>query len=223
MAGRKETGRRRTSAAKAEKVKTPSQEALELTWVLKGNLKNAQVSYLRIGSLLAQIRDRQLYGALHHDSIEAYAEERLNLGRTSLYRYLQVHDWAAASHPDWLQPKPAGFIPDLSDAGDLMWIEKQLAAKDVAATTRAKLVELQSKALKGQLRQRELDAFRKQAGARTDAVGTFLSKLRTLRRSGLQLKQLPPEAIAKLDAAIEVIVNAMAVQKAGSAPAKSPT
>ena len=34
------------------------QEALQVTWLLKGNLKNVQISYIRVGKLLAQVRDR---------------------------------------------------------------------------------------------------------------------------------------------------------------------
>ena len=202
--------------AKKTTVKTPAQEALEVTWVLKGHLKNAQISYLRVGGLLAQIRDRQLYQALHHKDMECYAEERLNLGRASLYRYLQVYDWAAEFHPQWLQPKPAGFIPDLSDATDLMWIEKKLADKDLHPETRAKLEELRAKGLEGKLRPRDLDAFRERSKPESDVLKSFLLKLRTLRRNGARLKEMPPEAISKLDGVIEVVVNAITTQKAGA-------
>ena len=106
---------------------TPVQEALEVTWVLKGKLKSAQIAYLKIGELLAQVRDRKLFAELKHPSIEDYAQERLGLGRSSLYQYLQVYDWVRESHPEWLEPKPKGFIPYLSGANELMWIEHTLA------------------------------------------------------------------------------------------------
>jgi len=84
---RRQTTRTRTSKAPAApKPKTAVQEALEITWVLKGHLKNAQISYLRAGAMLAKVRDKKLYSALQHPDIESYAETRLNLGRASLYR-----------------------------------------------------------------------------------------------------------------------------------------
>jgi transposase len=68
------------------------QEALEVTWTLKGHLKNAQVAYLRVGVLLAKVRDKKLYAALHHPDMESYAAERLHLARASLsppvYKFL---------------------------------------------------------------------------------------------------------------------------------------
>lgn len=207
---------RSKKGGKKAPAETPAQEALEVTWVLKGHLKNAQIAYLRVGRLLAQVRDQQLYKALHHDDMESYAEERLNLGRASLYRYVQVYDWVAEFHPEWLQPKPAGFIPDLSDATDLMWIERKLASKDLDPETRAKLKELHAKGLEGKLRQRDLHEFREESRQGSDALKSFLSKLRNLRRRGARLQEVPAEAISKLDAAIEVIQNAMTIQKAGA-------
>lgn len=200
---------------KSVKEKTAAQEALEVTWVLKGHLKNAQISYIRVGCLLAQVRDEELYKALHHEDMESYAEERLNLGRASLYRYLQVHDWVSEFHPEWLQPKPQGFIPDLSDVADLIWIEKKLTEKDLSQTTRTELEELRGKALDGKLRQGDVDKIRGRKGSGEEGLKSFLSKLRSLRRRGAQMASMPPEAIAKMDAAIEVIQNAIIVQRAG--------
>ena len=207
------SGKRGAEAAAA---KTRAQEALEVTWVLKGHLKNAQVSFLRVGSLLAEVRDGQMYKDLHHADMESYAEERLNLGRASLYRYLQVHDWVAEFHAAWLQPKPEGFIPDLAEAANLMWLERKLAGKDLAPDTRAKLEALRAKGLQGKLRAHDLDEFRARSRPEADVLKAFLSKLRGLRRSGARLKGVPAEALAKLDAAIEVVQHAMTVHKAGA-------
>ena len=107
MARRKQVKRSGKRAQKAP-APNPAQEALQVTWLLKGKLKSAQMAYLRIGQLLAQVRDQKLYEDLHHEDMEDYADVRLNLGRASLFRYLQVYDWAVASHPEWLQPKPPG-------------------------------------------------------------------------------------------------------------------
>jgi hypothetical protein len=81
---------------------TPAQIANQVTFVLKGHLKNARIGYIRAASLLARVREQKLWKALGHATIEEYAEGRLGLGRTSLYRYLQVHDWLRDYHPAWL-------------------------------------------------------------------------------------------------------------------------
>ena len=78
---------KKTSArSETPKPTTPTQEALQITWQLKGNLKNAQLAYLRVGALLTKVRDKNLYSELKHPSMEDYAEKRLQLGKTSLYR-----------------------------------------------------------------------------------------------------------------------------------------
>ena len=123
MSTRKAVRKSKVVKKRAPVVPTAVQEALQVTWLLKGNLKNAQIAYIRIGKLLARVRDRKLYAALKHPDIESYAQERVNLRRTSLYRYLQVYDWIAKFHKDWLEPHPKGFIPDLNDTADLMWME----------------------------------------------------------------------------------------------------
>ena len=201
-------------AVKESKPKTPSQEALEVTWLLKGNLKNAQIAYIRVGILLARVRDEKLYAELKHPDMESYAEERLQLGRTSLYKYLQVHDWMAEFHPQWLEPKPEGFIPELSDAADLIWIEKELTRTDLKPETRTALAGLQKKAMDGRLRAGELDPFRRQQPNAANGLKAYLSKLRLLRMRGAELASMPPEVIAHLDTAIEILKNDHAVQPA---------
>ena len=188
------------------------QEALQVTWVLKGQLKNIRMSYLRVGKLLAQVRDRKLYSTLSHVDIETYAEERLQLGRASLYRYLQVYDWVLLSHKEWLEPHPKGFIPDLSDATDLMWIDNELARKNLSPAARTALTALQVKALSGTLRQTELAPWRGKRQPAGKALKSFLSTARALRKRGVALASMPAEAITHLDAAIEIIRNALTVQ-----------
>jgi len=200
----------------AAKPKTAVQEALEITWVLKGHLKNAQISYLRAGSMLAKVRDKKLYSALQHPDIESYAETRLNLGRTSLYKYLQVYDWASKYHPEWLQPKPKGFIPELSDVADLVWIDKELERKDLSGKTRTELAALQKKGLEGDLRKTDLAPYRQKKTIKPkEGLKSFLSKLRSLRSRGKELASMPPEVIARLEAAIEILENASKLQVAG--------
>ena len=183
------------------------QEALQTTWVLNGILKRAQLTYLYIGKLLNEVREKKMWQALGHPDIEDYAEKRLHLRRSSLYRYLQVFDWVTENHPEWLQPKPQGFIPDLSDAADLMWIENELQRKDLSAEKRAALEVLRDKALNGELRDGELSRFRKKKHDPVDGLKSFLGKLRLLRRQGAQLTKMPPEVLAHLDSAIGILTN----------------
>lgn len=191
------------------------QEALQVTWLLKGNLKNAQLAYLRVGALLVRVRDEKLYAALGHADIESYAEQRLHLGRASLYRYIQVHDWIAQCHPEWLKPKPKGFIPDLSDAANLIWIEGELAKSGLDPKRKAALEELRKKALDGRLGQGELNAFRRQGQKGKSGLKSFLSKLRLLRRRGSELDDMPSEVLTALDSAIELLKNDHALTLAG--------
>ena len=213
---RKATVRRRAQSRKARApvAKTPVQEALEVTWVLKGHLKNAQISYLRVGGMLSRVRDKKLYAALGHATLEDYAEQRLRLGRTSLYKYLQVYEWVSAFHPEWLQPKPKGFIPDLSDVADLIWIEKELKRKDLTSQARTELEALRAKALDGRLKKNDLDSWQRRGGRAADGLKSFLSRVRLLRKRGSALDDMPAEAISHFDAAIEIIRNAMVVRKA---------
>ena len=183
------------------------QEALQVTWRLKGDLKNAQLAYLRVGISLARVRDEKLYAALKHPDIESYAEQRLHLGRASLYRYLQVYDWAAASHPEWLQPRPKGFIPSLADATGLIWIEGQLARKGLDPKRRAALEALHQKGLDGSLTQKELNDFRRKGRPDGSGLKAYLSALRLIRKRGEQLPNLPAEVLSHLDSAIGVLEN----------------
>lgn len=90
------------------------------------------ISYLNVGMLLTQVRDGKLYAALGHPDLESYARERLKLGRSSLYNYIRVFDWVAKAHPEWINPKPGTFIPDLGDASSLMGIEQELGRKNLS-------------------------------------------------------------------------------------------
>ncbi|HPN84497.1 MAG TPA: hypothetical protein PK821_04080 [Victivallales bacterium] len=200
------------------KLKSPLQQkvqnALQTTWLLKGHLKNAQISYIRVAVGLAKVRDEKLYEVLHHPDIEDYAAKRLNLGRASLYRYLQVHDWIAKYHKEWLEPKPKGHIPDLTDVADMIFIETELSRDNITPTKRTALEKLKEKALDGSLRKGETSRIRKGGGRKTtgDSLRVFLSKLKALRRYGAQIKAMPPEVIAEMDAAIEILENSIATQ-----------
>lgn len=200
---------------KAAASRGPAQEALQVTWLLKGHLKNIQIAYLRVGILLARVRDEKLYEALKHPDMEDYAEQRLSLGRSSLYRYLRIRDWVAGHHKEWLEPKPKGFIPDLSDIADLMWIENELAARKIAPARKAGLEALKTKALNGELRQGDLAQWRQQRQKGRDTLKTFASKLQGLRTQGSRLADMPPEVLSHLDVAVGILKNGRALAACG--------
>ncbi len=185
-------------------------EATRINWLLKGQLKSAQLQYLRIGALLIEMRQKTLYDALGHASLEEYAEKRLRLRRSSLYRYIQVYEWVAEFHNEWLLPKPKGFIPELNDVADVMWIERKLKERDLTTQTRKELETMRTEALEGRLRDSELEVWRKRGGREENALKSFLQKLRLLRRRGAELKDIPKDAIIRLDESIEIIRKAMA-------------
>jgi hypothetical protein len=165
----------------------------------------------------------KFYAELGYADIESYAEQRLRLGRASLYRYLQVFDWVVQNHPEWIQPAPGTFVPDLSDAADLIFIEKQLPRKDLAPATRENLEVLKEKALKGELKQKDLDPYRRRTGTNRDWRKGFLSLLRSVVQKGKKLKGMPTEVIDHLERAIDVLDHATILNAAGMDDDEAPT
>ncbi|MEI6514363.1 MAG: hypothetical protein WCO77_00165 [bacterium] len=200
MAERKSS---RKPVEKSEKQKIVA-EALQTTWLLKGKLKSAQIAYLRIGELLVKIRDLKLDAALSHPSLEDYAEKRLQLGKSSLYRYIRVYEWVRDAHPQWLADKPEGFIPELDDVAGLMWIEKELARKNLPDQDRKELKKLKGQAFTGDLRQRDLTTWR-QKGKAPELPGSYLTKLANLRKGCGKVTGMPPEVLQCLDEAITIL------------------
>ncbi len=149
---------------------SPAQRANQITYFLKGDLKRIQIAYIRAGSKLAQIRDEKLYRALKHATLEEYAQKRLGLGRSALYRYLQIYDWVRKDHPGWLAERPKGFIPELTDAYGLLWIEEQLENEHLGPQTRKDLEALRRKALEGKLTKEDVEAFKKRGNERRDSL-----------------------------------------------------
>ena len=216
----KKAGRKLTPArpAKPKQSAGPSrgQLAHQATWRILGDLKRLQRMYLRIGEQLVHVRDGKMYADLGHPDLADYAEKRLHLGQASLYRYIQVYEWAKKFHPDWLKEKVKGLIPELSDATDLMWIEEELSRKNITSEKSSALEVLKQKALDGRLRTGELNKWRKiTSGSKAQSLKSFLSKFRTLRRRCAQVKCVPAEAIKRVDEAIEIINNALSLQKNG--------
>src|SRR5438552_11533336 len=130
---------------------SPAQRAVQITFVLKGHLKNVQVAYIRVAALLAKVRDEKLYRALGHANMDDYAAARLGLQHAQLYRYLAVYDWIREFHRPWLARRPKGFIPALTDAQALMWIEHRLRDPHLSDGLRKELERLRAKALAGRL------------------------------------------------------------------------
>lgn len=215
--------KKKTMTAKAKKTTVKrvlseegalAQSANQITWRLLGDLKNIRKMYLNICVLLAKVRDEKLYAALHFPDMEAYARQRLNLGKSSLYNYLMIHDWAANKHPDWLNPKTKGPKLDFSDVGDLMWIEKELSQPDITESQKTKLQQLQQKAMEGNLKRTEVRELKKPANTVKDGIKNLISKIRLIRKRADELANCPPEAIEHLDTAIEILNNASAMEVA---------
>ena len=98
-------------------------------------------------------------------------------------------------------------------ATGLIWIEEKLDRKDLTPTTRTELETLRIKALAGQLRESELNRRRgedKASKQKQKSMASFLSSMRTLRRRGIELVDMPTEAMAHLDSAISIIKNQLA-------------
>jgi len=137
---------------------SPAQRAVQITFVLKGHLKNVQVAYIRVAALLARVRDEKLYRALGHATMDDYAAARLRLQHAQLYRYLAVYDWIREFHRPWLARRPKGFIPELTDAQALMWIEHRLRDPHLSDGLRTELERLRAKALASSRKHASRDA-----------------------------------------------------------------
>lgn len=201
-------------AAPKSQSQIDAQEALQTTWLLKGNLKNVQLSYLRAGKLLALVREKKMWATLNHPSIEDYAEKRLQLGKTSLYKYLNVYEWTMKNHPEWLQPKPKGFIPDLSDVANLIWIDQELAQKHLSPQKKATLTQLQEKALTGTLQQKEVRSLQSKKSP-ASSLQSLASTLLKARTTATRLATTPPEVITHLDAAIALLQHSTTLARCG--------
>jgi hypothetical protein len=190
------------------KTLSPAQRANRITFYLKGDLKRIQISYIRAGAKLAQIRDEKLYRALKHATMEDYAQQELGLGRSALYRYLQIHDWVRTDHPGWLARHPKGFIPELTDAYGLMWIEEQLKSGHLDAATREELEALRKKALAGTLTKADVDRFKKRGERRRDSVTAIAASLRAVRRRAVALANFPANLLRELDVLLDHLKSA---------------
>lgn len=215
------TGKTEAKTEQPTVSKAVSQDAKQTNWLLLGGLKNIDKQFLRVGALLTRMRDKKLYAALrdehknYYTSIESYAAAELRLGRSSLYKYLNVYAWVGRFHPEWLVPKPKGFIPDLSDCSNLIWVESELARKNLEPERRKILEDLRKKGLNGSLRQGEVDKIRHQGRSPNSSIKALLSKLLSARAQAKRLAGTPDEVIRLLDSAIGILKNDSTLKLAG--------
>ena len=192
---------------------SPAQRAVQITFTLKGHLKNVQVAYIRVAALLARVRDEKLYRALGYATMDAYAAARLGLQHAALYRYLEVYDWIREFHRPWLERRPKGFIPQLTDAYALMWIERRLQDPHLGDALRAQLEALRRKALAGQLTLREFQEVRRQGHAGAPPLGAALKSVRAVRRRLAAVPGLSAQILGTLDTLIGELEAALATTR----------
>ena len=192
---------------------SPAQRAVQITFTLKGHLKNVQVAYIRVAALLARVRDEKLYRALGHATMDAYAAARLGLQHAALYRYLEVYDWIREFHRPWLERRPRGFIPQLTDAYALMWIERRLQDPHLGDALRAQLEALRRKALAGQLTLREFQEVRRQGHAGAPPLRAALTSVRAVRRRLAAVPGLSAQILGTLDTLIGELEAALATTR----------
>jgi hypothetical protein len=193
-----------------KKPPTPAERANQITFLLKGNLKNARIAYIRVAVMLAEVRDEALWKALHYPSLADYAEKQLRLAEPTLYKYLRVHDWLKKSHPSWLVSRPKGFIPELSDVVSLEWIEERLEDANLEPGLRKELEDARKRALVGTLSYRDFVALRSRAQKKLTTLRSILARTRALAKAALRVPNLPPAALDGYDAAIRALEAATA-------------
>ncbi len=112
------------------------------------------------------------------------------------------------SHRGWLAKHPKGFIPELTDASGLKWIEERLEDEHLGAETRTELEVLRRKALEGKLTDRELKEFRNRGRKRHDTLGAIAASLRAIRRRAAGVGEFPPAALRELDTLLDLLKSA---------------
>ena len=194
----------------AKRPPSPGQIAHQLTWQLEGWIKRIQVLYILVGIQLAKIRDEQHWKALRHPTIEDWAQKRLGLQRATLYHYLQVHEWLKREHPAWLKPKPKGFIPHLTGASALMWIEQQLRRRGLSESLRKDLAAMRAQAMRGTLTDDEFRDLRARVRGTTEPLRAMLARLKSLRREADGVPGFPDASSDALDEAIRALERSLA-------------
>ncbi len=199
---------------------SPAQRAVQAAGKITGDLINhlqkIRKTFLLIGQLLTEVRDRKHYETLHHPDLADYALVRLGLGKAAMYRYMQVYEWARVNHPEWLDPEQKVRIPELTQVLGLMWTDQELAKKELEPERKASLEALKEKALAGKLPAKELRSAQLRTNKLKPSKGTarILASLRAMRRRG-ERDGVSAGLLTALDNAIRVAVNDISVETAG--------
>jgi hypothetical protein len=191
-------------------------EAGRITGDMVNNLQKISKTFLLIGQLLTEVRDRKYYETLHHPDMADYALKRLDLGKAAMYRYMQVYEWARAKHPEWLDPDQKVRIPQLTQVAGLMWTDQELAKEGLRPERKASLQALEEKAKAGKLPSKELRAAQQRTNKLKPSKGTakMLASLRAMRKRG-ERDGVSAGLLAALDNAIRVAENDLEVETAG--------
>jgi hypothetical protein len=198
---------------------TPTREEVHVIGMITGQIlakmKNIKMNFFDIGELLVKVRNEKLYEDLHHDSLVSYAAEHLHLGHTTLYKYIEVYEYAKKFHPKWLERPLTVTVPDLYDISDLMWIEEQLTKKDLPSVRKTILEKLRDKALAGDLPKRELMELRRKGRGAKGSLDVAIRYLQLAKRQVSNSADPLREAINHIDAAIEILQNKKALAAFG--------
>lgn len=190
--------------------------ALSLTGQIIGHIKNVQKGYLRVGQCLAKVRDEKLFELLGHPDLADYAFKRLDLSKTSLYRYLQIFDWVSRNKPEFLDKGYKGRIPELADMSVALQADEQLVRSPRMREMKRKGLEaIKQQALAGNLDGTVAAKSLKKNNKISDPLAAFALKIQKLRRSGAGIAGMPPEALAHLDSAVAILTTEQKVALAG--------
>lgn len=224
MAKRKtkpKTATKTSTKSAPKKQKSPAQIAVQeagaITGRILGDLQNARKTFLRIGQLLTIVRNKKYFVTLHHQTIEEYADKRLGLSRRSLYRYLQVYAWALEHHKEWLETPTKVRIPDLDEIEGLVWVEQELARKNLPASRKTELHDTQQKALAGNLTSRELKDLRKSASSKpANVIPKLIADTRALKNRYAKTKsESARNCLPLFDQILNLMQNDLVVETAG--------
>ena len=116
-----------------------------------------------------------------------------------------VYDWLKRDHPAWLEPRPKGFIPTLTGASALMWIEDQLRDGRPSDSARKELEAMRRQALRGALSDDEFRELRRKLRPTVEPLRGMLRRMKSLGRQADRLPRFPAEARAALDEAIRAL------------------
>jgi hypothetical protein len=183
-------------------------EATQATFAIKRYLKTTETDYLRVASLLVQVRDRRLYAFMHFKNLGDYAANMLRLDGDAVKRYLKIHDWVKARYPRWLRLDRKRFVPNLNGLADLMYIESGLAKRTLWPTLRVWFKKLKAKALKGRLKSEVLDGFRDQKSPEREETRDIMEELKEIRQTAIDSpKEITPKVLPPLNALVALMEN----------------